>query len=110
MRIAALVLISILALASCDMAKGWNLEKAVTDALAKDSRTAAYTFDVSAAEDGTVTITGEVGVVEDLDIVTAIAKGVKGVTMVVNNCSYPEPSSNPIMQDYVAPGIGGGLL
>ncbi|MDQ3024184.1 MAG: BON domain-containing protein [bacterium] len=105
----ATLILTLLLLSACDMAKGWGVEKGVIEALAKDPRTAAYTFAVSAAENGAVTITGEVGVIEELDIITEIAKGVKGVTSVVNNCTYPEPSSG-MMQDYVTPGIGGGLL
>jgi hypothetical protein len=107
MRIAAPVLLLLL-LAACTMTKGWQLEKAVTDALAKDKRTAAYTFDVSATDDGAVNITGELAVVGDLDVVTEIAKGVKGVTKVVNNCTYPEPSSG-MLDDSMVPGVGGLL-
>ena len=100
----------VLLLAACDMVGQWNVEKEVTKALAKDQRTARFVFEVAATPEGVVNITGEVDTVADLDVVTEIAKGVRGVTSVVNNCTYPEPNTNPLMDDTIVPGIGGGML
>jgi osmotically-inducible protein OsmY len=86
-------------LAGCDIIKGTQIEQAVTKALAADQRTSSFEFEVSFA-DGTVTITGEVFKPEDIEAVSEIAKAVKGVTNVVNNCHVPEPGSN-MMQDGV---------
>jgi hypothetical protein len=110
MRLVSLLIVLPLLLAGCEMAMGWKLEQAVLDALAKDQRVAMSTFDVSATDEGVVTITGEVDVPEKLDVVTEIAKAVPGVTSVINNCTYPELVTNPVMDDTVVPGIGGGML
>jgi len=109
MRIAPLVMV-VLLLAGCQMLGQWNVEKEVEKALANDQRTARYMFNISATDQGVVTITGEVDTPADLDVVTEIAKKVKGVVTVINNCTSPEPNTNPIMDDTVTPGVGGGML
>jgi methionine synthase I (cobalamin-dependent) len=86
--------------AGCDMVKTWQLEKAVTTALQKDERTRSSDYQVTAMQDGTVTISGEADSGEQIDAVTLVAQAVKGVTKVVNNCSVPEESSG-MMQDTV---------
>jgi hypothetical protein len=100
----------VLLLAGCDMLGQWNVEKEVEKALANDQRTARYTFNISATPEGAVNITGEVDTIADIDVVTQVAKGVKGVTNVINNCTAPEPNTNPIMDDSVVPGVAGGML
>jgi hypothetical protein len=87
-------------LAGCGLIKSSQIEQAVTKALADDSRTTSFTFEVSCDDAGAVTITGELFKPEDIDIVTEIAKSVKGVTNVINNCHVPEPDSG-LMQDTV---------
>ncbi len=91
----------LLLLASCSIIKGTQIEQAVTKALADDSRTASYKFEVSCDDNGEVTITGELYKPEDLDAVTEIATAVKGVTSVVNKCHVPDQGSGGMMQDEV---------
>jgi hypothetical protein len=109
MRTAALVMVAVL-LAGCEMLGQWNVEKEVEKALANDQRTARFSFNIAATPEGVVNITGEVDTAADLDVVTSIAKAVKGVTSVINNCSYPDNVTNPLMDDTVVPGVAGGTL
>jgi hypothetical protein len=94
--------------AGCEMMANTKLEQAVTKALANDSRTKTFDFEVSVGAPGEVLITGEVFTLGDIDAVTEIAKAVPGVKAVQNNCKVPEESSG-MMQDTVVPGVGGGL-
>jgi osmotically-inducible protein OsmY len=91
---------SLLLIAACSMLQTAKVESDVKAALAKDTRTAQYSFDVSCDEKGVVTITGELPEPGLADIVTSIAKVVPGVKEVLNRCSVPEPGSN-LMQDTV---------
>lgn len=82
--------------------QGTRVEQAVTKALAADSRTASYEFEVSYEEGGKVLITGEVFSAAELDAISEIAKGVAGVSEVVNNCKVEEPGSG-MLQDETVP-------
>ena len=83
----------------CDIMASTRVEQDVLAALAADPRTSQSTFEVS-NDEGTVTITGEVYSLEEMDAVTEIAMTVEGVTKVLNRVSMPEESSG-LMQDTV---------
>ena len=101
MRILLLGIIS-LTLVSCSIFASARLEQDVVKALAEDSRTSQYTFEVADQGEGKVYITGEVSSGADIDTVTEIAKAVAGVTTVINKCHVEEASSG-LMQDEVVP-------
>jgi osmotically-inducible protein OsmY len=86
---------------ACSIIQGTRVEQAVLDALAKDTRTAQYEFNVVRQDDGSVVITGKLFSPAEIDVVTQIAKGVKGVDKVINNCGVEEPGSNMMQDDYV---------
>lgn len=97
----ALCLTTCLLFAACSIIQGTQVENAVLAALAKDSRTSQYEFNVVRQDDGAVVITGKVFAPEEINAVTEIAKSVKGVDKVVNNCSLEEQGSNMLQDEYV---------
>ena len=88
--------------AACDVLESSRIEGAVLKALAADSRTGSYEYQVSYQGDGQVVITGEVSNPAEVDAVTEVALGVDGVTLVVNNCHVEEHGSG-LIQDEVVP-------
>lgn len=102
MRFLSLVLLLlVLGCAACAIAKSAKIEKAVLDALAADSRTASYKFEVSCDDAGVVLITGELYAPHEFDAVTEIASAVPGVTAVTNNCKLEEQGSGMIQDETV---------
>lgn len=97
----ALCLVACLLCAACSIIQGTQVEQAVLDALAKDARTSQYEFNVVRQDDGGVVITGKLFSPAEVDIVTEIAKTVKGVDKVINNCGVEEPGSNMLQDEYV---------
>ena len=98
----AIAITLLAALCGCDILAASRIESAVVKALGADPRTASLKFEVAFQEDGAVSITGEVDTQEAFDAVPEIAKSVKGVTTVINNCHLKEESSG-LLQDDVAP-------
>ena len=88
-------------LSACSVMQATRVEQAVVKALAADSRTSSYKFEVSYQPGGKVLVTGEVFSAADIDAVSEIAKGVTGVTEVVNHCKVEEQSSGMIQDETV---------
>ena len=97
----ALLAALLLAVAACSIIQASQTEKRVLKALAADQRTAAYQFDVSCDEQGTVVITGTLYRPEEEAIVTQIARVVPGVKQVVNHCKLEEPGSTLFLDDTI---------
>lgn len=98
MRAILIACCAVLAVASCSIIHSTRIENSVLKALQADKRTAGYKFDVSLQKEGEVLITGDVDTPDQVDAVTEIALGVKGVDKVINRVQMPEPASG-LLQD-----------
>ena len=97
-----ILLLVLLTLAcSCDVIKSTQIENGVVKALAGDSRTSDFTFQVSHEGDGRVLITGEVDTAEQIEAVKEIAAAVDGVADVSVRIGITDNSSSGLMQDTV---------